>query len=85
MGVETQLAVGNGAAKAECVKDPDSDVAPEEDRVRTVQRQDLNDNIGDGVRVCAAEPLYTRGIRVDRDVLRVVELDDTVDVGLVVP
>ena len=80
MAVGTQLAVGNGAAKAELVKVPNSDVASEEDRMRFVQRQNLSDNIVDGVGVRATEPLYTRGSRVDGDVLCVVELDNAIDV-----
>ena len=78
--VGTQLPVGNSAAKAKLVKVPNSDVASEEDRMRTVQRYYLSDNIRDGVGVRATEPLYTRGIGVDGDVLCVVELDDAIDV-----
>ena len=80
MRVETQLAVGNGGAKAEGVKVPDSHVTPEEDRVRSVQRHRFIGDFGNGVGIRATEPLCTRGIGVDRDVLCVVELDHTVDV-----
>ena len=82
MGVGTQFAIGNGTAKVECVKIPISHVASEEDRVGAVQRQDLTDNIGDGIGIRAAEPLNTRGIGVDRDVLGVVECDDAIDVRI---
>ena len=80
MRVETQLAVGNGAAKVERVKVAKSNVASEEDGMRTVERYDLIDDVGDGVRIRPTEPLYTRGIGVHRDVLGIVECDDTVDV-----
>ena len=80
MAIGTQLAVGNGAAKAELIKVPNSDVASEENRMCTVPRYDLSDNIGDGVGVRATEPLYTRGIGVDGDVFCVVEFDDAIDV-----
>ena len=48
--------------------------------MRSVQRHRLNGEIGDGVWDRATEPLYSIGIRVDGDVLCVVELDDAVDI-----
>lgn len=80
MSVQTQLAVGNGAAEIKRVKVSNSYVASKEDRMCTVQRHDLCDNVGDGVGVRPAEPLYTSGIGVDRNVLCVVEHNKTVHV-----
>ncbi len=81
MRIETQLPVGDGAAEAERVEVPHADVAAEEDRVRRVQIDDLKDQSAEVVGVGACEPARSAG-GVDGDVLRVVEFDVAVRVGV---
>ena len=48
--------------------------------MRSVQIHDLDDEIGDGVGFCAAEPTFATGHGVHGDMLRVVEPDVAVDI-----
>lgn len=69
--VEAELAIGNRAV-AERVEIANSNIAAEQDRVRSVQIDDLNDKSADIVRIGATEPAWSTSW-VDGDVLRVVE------------
>ena len=80
MCVDTELAIRDAAAEVERVEIPNADVAAEEDGVRSVQIDDLEHEIGDGVGFCAAEPAYATGHGVHGDMLCIVELDDAVDI-----
>lgn len=80
MCVETELAIRDAAAKVERVEIPNSDVASKENRMRSVQIHDLDDEIGDGVGFCAAEPAFATGHRVHGNMLCVVEPDVAVDI-----
>ena len=81
MLVETQLAVGDGAAPAERVEISNPDIAAKEDGVRSVQVNDLKNKGGEIVGVGAGEPTWSAG-GIDGDVFSVVEHDVAVCVGI---